>query len=62
MGENIMANNLILGFLIAGGVIGWSLFAVTLAQLYCNRRAEINMINEIKEDLKIVKQEVKNLK
>ena len=57
-----MANNLILGFLIAGGVIGWSLFAVTLAQLYCNRRAEINMINEIKEDLKIVKQEVKNLK
>ena len=62
MGENIMANNLILGFLIAGGVIGWSLFAITLAQLYCNRHTEIKMIKEIQEDLKIVKQEVKNLK
>ena len=57
-----MTNNLITGFLIAGGFIGWSLFAFTLAQLYCNRHAEMKMIDEIKEDLKIVKQEVKNLK
>jgi len=62
MGENIMAHNLILAFLIVGGFIGWSLFAVTLVQLYCNRQKEITMINEIKEDLKIVRQEIKNLK
>jgi len=57
-----MAQNLILAVLIAGGIIGWSLFAVTLAQLYCNRHAEIKMINEIQEDLKIVKEELKTLK
>ena len=62
MGEKIMAHSLILAFLIVGGFIGWSLFAVTLAQLICNRQKEITMINEIQEDLKIVRDEIKNLK
>jgi hypothetical protein len=62
MGEIIMVNNLILAFLIVGGVIGWSLFGVTLAQLFCNRQQEIKMIDEIKEDLKIVKEEIEKLK
>ena len=57
-----MVEYLLLVFLFAGGFIGWSLFAVTLAQLLCNRQAEIKMINEIQEDLKIVRQEIKNLK
>jgi hypothetical protein len=57
-----MAQNLILAFLIVGGIIGWILFAVTLIQLICNRSKEINIINEIQEDLKIVRHEIKNLK
>ena len=57
-----MAQNLILTFLIVGGIVGWILFAVTLIQLICNRSKEINIINEIQEDLKIVRQEIKNLK
>jgi hypothetical protein len=57
-----MVENLLLIFLFTGGFIGWSLFAVTLAQLVCNRSKEIKIINEIQEDLKIVKQEVKSLK
>ena len=57
-----MAQNLISAFLIIGGIVGWILFAVTLIQLICNRSKEINIINEIQEDLKIVRQEIKNLK
>jgi hypothetical protein len=57
-----MVQDLILVFLIVGGFIGWSLFAFTVVQLVCNRQKEIEIINEIKEQLKIVKQEVKNLK
>jgi hypothetical protein len=62
MGEKIMAHNIILAFLIVGGFVGWSLFAVTLAQLICSRQAEIKMINEIQEDLKIVRDEINKLK
>ena len=57
-----MAQQLILAFLIVGGIIGWSLFAFTFAQLICSRQTEIKIINEIQEDLKIVRQEVDNLK
>jgi hypothetical protein len=57
-----MAQNLILAFLIVGGITGWILFAFTLIQLICNRSKEINIINEIQEDLKIVRHEIKNLK
>lgn len=53
---------LLLSFLFVGGVIGWSLFAYTVVQLIRNRNTEIEMIREIKEELKIVKQEVINLK
>jgi sensor domain CHASE-containing protein len=57
-----MVQNLILAFLIVGGFTGWSLFAIVLVQLFCNRQTEIKIINEIKEELKIVREEVKNLK
>ena len=57
-----MVQNLILAFLITGGIVGWGLFSFTFIQLICNRQKEITMINEIQEDLKIVRQEIKNLK
>jgi hypothetical protein len=57
-----MIQHLILAFLIVGGIIGWGLFSYTLVQLICNRQTEIEMINEIKKELKIVREEVKNLK
>ena len=57
-----MAQNLILVFLIVGGFVGWMLFAVTLTQLICNRSKEIKIINEIQEDLKIVRDEINKLK
>ena len=57
-----MAQNLILVFLIVGGMVGWMLFAVTLTQLICNRSKEIKIINEIQEDLKIVRDEINKLK
>ena len=57
-----MAQNLILVFLIVGGMVGWMLFAVTLTQLICNRSKEIKIINEIQEDLKIIRDEINKLK
>ena len=57
-----MAQNLILAFLIVGGIVGWILFAVMLIQLICNRSKEIKIINEIQEDLKIVRDEINKLK
>ena len=56
-----MAHYIIL-FLCVGGILGWGLFSFTLVQLICNRQQELTIINEIQEDLKIVKQEIKNLK
>jgi hypothetical protein len=53
---------LLLSFLFVGGIIGWSLFAFTMVRLIKNRKNEITMICEIKEELKIVKQEINNLK
>lgn len=57
-----MANNLILVFLIVGGIIGWSLFAIALSRLIHTRQHEINMISDIKQDLVAIKTEIKSLK
>jgi len=53
---------LLLSLLSVGGVIGWSLFAYTIFKLIKHRKAEVVMIDEIKEELKIVKQEINDLK
>jgi hypothetical protein len=53
---------LLLSFLVVGGVIGWCLFAYTVVQLIKHRKVEVVIIDEIKEELKIVKQEINDLK
>jgi hypothetical protein len=47
---------------VIGGIIGWGLFAFTLLQLAVSKNREIKMIEEIKSELKIVKQEIIDLK
>lgn len=55
-----MAN--ILHLLLIVGAIGWVLFLYTIYKMLRNRSEELKMINEIKEELKIVKQELQTLK
>jgi hypothetical protein len=57
-----MQEHLVLAFLIVGGIIGWGLFAFALMHLIRNRQKEITVINEIRADLKIVREEIKKLK
>jgi hypothetical protein len=54
--------NFIIAILIMGGLLGWSLFAYTLAQTICSRNIELEMIKEISGELKKVKQDIKELK
>jgi len=48
--------------LLVGTIIGWSFFAFIVIKLLIIRKKEINVINQIKHDLKIVKEEFKKLK
>jgi hypothetical protein len=57
-----MANIFLLLFLVIGGVIGWSLFAYTLAQSLSCRKKELLVIEEISAELKKVKEDLKKLK
>jgi hypothetical protein len=57
-----MQEHLVLAFLIVGGIIGWGLFAFALMHLIRSRQKEITVINEIRADLKIVREEIKKLK
>ena len=57
-----MANTILLIFLVLGGIIGWSLFAYTLAQSISCRQKELTMIKEISEELKKVKEDLNELK
>jgi len=59
-GRSIM--DYLITLLCIGGFIGWSLFGITILKLVCNRQAEIDMINKIREDLKIVREEINKLK
>ena len=56
----IMANYTTI-FLFAGRFIGWTLFALAIVQSECSRKKELEMIKEISEDLKKVKEEIKVL-
>jgi hypothetical protein len=65
MGELIMAldtYHIIIICLFLGGLAGWSLFAFSLIETHCNRREELRMIVEISEELKKVKEEIRELK
>lgn len=57
-----MANIFLLLFLVIGGVIGWSLFAYTLAQSLLCRKKELLIIEEISAEFKKVKEDLKELK
>ena len=57
-----MANTILLIFLFLGGLLGWSLFAYTLAQSISCRRKELSVIDEISKELKKVKEDLNELK
>ena len=48
--------------LILGGFIGWGLFFLVTFYNIKSRHQELDMINQIQEEIKIVKQEIKLLK
>ena len=60
-GRTIMAHYIII-FLFVGGFIGWTLFAYTLHKFLTSRKFEIEMLDHIIEDLKIVKNEIEEIK
>lgn len=57
-----MAQDIIFLLILIGGFIGWSLLGYTLFQFLIRRKKEINMINNISEDLKKIKEDVRSLK
>lgn len=56
-----MANLLILGILVVGGIVGWTLFFLTVAQTYISRSKEMALIAEIRQDIKYIKEDVNHL-
>jgi hypothetical protein len=57
-----MDNYLIIIFLFVGGFIGWTLFGIAMTKLVVDRKREIELIGDIRESLKIVKEEIRKLK
>lgn len=57
-----MANYLILGISLLSGSVGWTLFFVTIYHTYISRKKELELILQIKEDIKNIKIEVNQLK
>jgi hypothetical protein len=49
-------------FLFLGGFIEWLLLGYLVFQIMRGRRVELQMIEEISQELKIVKQEITELK
>ena len=49
-------------FLFLGGFIGWSCLGYLVFQIIRSRRVELQMIEEISQELKLVKQEITELK
>jgi hypothetical protein len=56
-----MANFIIVSLLI-GGFIGWSLFGLTLYKFISSRQNEIKILDHITDEIKIIKEEIKQLK
>jgi hypothetical protein len=56
-----MANFIIISLLI-GGFIGWALFAFTLYKFTSARQNEIEILDHITDEIKIIKEEIKQLK
>jgi hypothetical protein len=56
-----MANFIIVSLLI-GGFIGWALFALTVYKFMSARQNEIEILDHITDEIKIIKEEIKQLK
>ena len=57
-----MENNHIILILLIGGVTGWTGLGIMVYYIFNHNIKEIEMIKEIQNDLKIVKEEIKELK
>ena len=60
--EKIMDHNQIILILLIGGFIGWSVLGIVVYYVFIHTMKEMKMIREIQTDLKIVKEEIKELK
>jgi hypothetical protein len=60
--EEIMDHNHIILILLIGGFIGWSVMGIVVYYVFTHTTKEMKMIKEIQTDLKIVKEQVKELK
>jgi O-antigen ligase len=60
--EEIMDHNQIILILLIGGFIGWSVLGIVVYYVFIHTMKEMKMIREIQMDLKIVKEEIKELK
>jgi hypothetical protein len=60
--ENFMENNHIILILILGCIGSWIGLGIVIYHICKYSSQELQMINEIKQELKIVKEEVKELK
>jgi len=60
--EEIMDHRYIILILFIGGFIGWSVLGIIVYYVFTRTMKEVNMIKEIQMDLKIVKEEIKELK
>ena len=60
--EEIMDHNHIILILFIGGFTGWSVLGIIVYYVFTRTMKEVNMIREIQMDLKIVKEEIKELK
>ena len=60
--EEIMDHRYIILILLIGGFIGWSVLGIIVYYVFTRTMKEVDMIREIQMDLKIVKEEIKELK
>ena len=57
-----MDHNHIILILFIGGFTGWSVMGIVVYYVFTHTTKEMKMIKEIQTDLKIVKEQVKELK
>ena len=57
-----MDHNHIILILLIGGFIGWSVMGIIVYYVFMHNVKEMKMIEEIQQDLQIVKEEIKELK
>jgi len=60
--EEIMDHNYIILILLIGGFIGWSVMGIIVYYVFMHNVKEMKIIEEIRQDLQIVKEEIKELK